>query len=148
MSDTRSADDILMGGGAPTCSFPEIGTMWRGQVLGKEAQQQRDITTGKPKFYDDGNPMMQVVITLQTEVRDPAIEGDDGERRLFVRGAMLAAIKKAVKDVGAKTVEVGGTLAVQYTHDGEKKPGLNPPKQFTAAYKAPVAAVAVDDLLG
>lgn len=146
MSNLKDPDDLLMGGGIKSCTFPEIGTTWKGEVLAKETQQQRDFTTGEPKFYDDGNPMLQVVITLQTDQRDG--DDDDGQRKLYVRGQMLAAIKKAVLDAGAKTVEIGGTLAVQYTGDGEPpKRGMNPPKQYTAAYKPPVAAVAPGDLL-
>jgi hypothetical protein len=141
-------DDLLMGGGAPTCTFPEIGTTWKGQVVDKRTEQQRDFDSGKPLTWDDGNPRLQVVITLQTDERDPKIAGDDGRRRLFVKGQMLAAIRKAVSDAGAQTVEIGGTLAVQYSGDGEPtRRGMNPPKQYTAAYKPPVAAVGVGDLL-
>lgn len=148
MSNLRDPDDLLMGSGAPSCTFPEIGTVWKGQVLAKETQQQRDFTTGEPKFYDDGNPMQQVCITLQTDARDPERDGDDGVRKLYVRGQMLAAVREAVKAAGAPTVEIGGTLAVQYIGDGEpQKRGMNPPKQFKAQYKAPVATVAAGDLL-
>lgn len=141
-------DELLMGGGAPTCTFPEIGTTWKGEVVDKRTEQQRDFDTGKPLTWDDGSPRLQVVITLQTDERDPKIAGDDGRRRLFVKGQMLNAIRKAVSDAGAKTVEIGGTLAVQYTSDGEpSRKGMNPPKQYTAAYKPPVAAVAPGDLL-
>lgn len=150
MSDTmRTADDLLMGGGIPSCTFPDVGTVWKGTVLAKETQQQRDMATGTPKVYDDGNPMMQVVITLQTDVRDPAVDGDDGQRKLYVKGAMLAAIRTAVKTAGAPTVEIGGTLAVKYESDGTpSQRGFNAPKQYTAAYKPPVAVVSTDDLLG
>lgn len=149
MSDTRSVDDLLMGGGgAPAAKFPTVGTTWKGTITDKTMSQQTDMVTGKPKTYDDGNPMMQVVLTIQTDQRDATIEGDDGTRRLFIKGAMLAAVKKAIKDADAPTAEVGGTIAIKYTHDGEGKPGLNPPKQYIAQYAAPVAAVSNDDLLG
>jgi hypothetical protein len=152
MTDTGhtlpNPDDLLMGGGAPTCSFPEIGTTWKGEVVDKRTEQQRDFDTGKPLTWDDGNPRLQVVITLQTDERDPKIAGDDGRRRLFVKGQMLSAVRKAVSDAGAPTVELGGTLAVQYTGDGEaSRRGMNPPKHFVAQYRAPVAQVAAGDLL-
>lgn len=148
MSDTRTADELLMGGGgAPTAKFPTIGTTWKGVITDKTTSQQIDFATQQPKFYDDGNKAMQVVITIQTDQRDPDIDGDDGQRRLFIKGAMLAAVKKAIKDAGAPTAEIGGTLAVKYTHDGVATKG-NPPKQFTAAYQAPQKRVDDDDLLG
>lgn len=148
MTNLRDPDDLLMGGGVPSCTFPEIGTTWKGQVLAKETQQQRDFQTGAPKFYDDGAPMQQVAITLQTDVRDPNIENDDGQRKLYVKSAMLAAVRDAVRAAGAKTVEIGGTLAVQYTGDGVAKTrGQNPPKEYRAQYVAPVASVATGDLL-
>lgn len=141
-------DDLLMGGGVPSCTFPDVGTTWKGEVLSKETQQQRDFTTGEKKFWDDGNPMLQVCITLQTDADDPEVDDDDGRRKLYVKGAMLKAIQGAVRTAGAKTIEEGGTLAVKYTGDGTpSKKGLNPPKQYEAQYKAPTGGVDAGDLL-
>lgn len=134
MSD---ALDSLMSSGSPSAKFPEIGTVVKGEILRIEETQQQDYSTGKPKFWDDGNPMMQHVITLKTEERDPDIPNDDGERRLFARGQMRAAITAAIRDSRAdRTQIIGGTLAVQYASDGEpSKPGFNPPKQYVAQFK-------------
>ncbi|MGW6420366.1 hypothetical protein [Streptomyces sp. NPDC055055] len=138
-----NADDFLMGGGgAPTAKFPTPGTVVTGRITQKPTvEQQRDIKTGDNKFWSDGNPMMQLVVTVQTEQRDPAIDEDDGRRRLFVKGAMKNVIADAVRAAGARGLEVGGTLAVTYTHDGKPSGvGMSPPKQYTATYTA--AAVA------
>lgn len=132
-----SADDFLMGGGgAPTAKFPTPGTTVGGHITEKPTvEQQRDISTGDAKFWSDGNPMMQLVVTVQTTERDPEIEDDDGRRRLFVKGQMKQAIADAVRAVGGKGLEVGGTLTVTYSHDGEvKQRGFNPPKQYRAQY--------------
>lgn len=140
-----SADDFLMGGGgAPTAKFPTgaYGTTVGGRVTERPTvEQQRDIKTGDKKFWSDGNPMMQLVVTVQTDQRDPAIEDDDGRRRLFVKGQLKNAIADAVRLAGAKGLEVGGGLAVTYTHDGTASgPGMSPPKQYTASYTAAATA--------
>ncbi|MBT2449444.1 hypothetical protein J7F03_20600 [Streptomyces sp. ISL-43] len=138
-----SADDFLMGGGgAPTAKFPMPGTSIGGRITERPTvEQQRDIKTGDKKFWSDGNPMMQLVVTVQTDLRDPAIEDDDGRRRLFVKGQLKNAIADAVRLTGARGLEVGGGLAVTYTHDGAASgPGMSPPKQYTATYTAAATA--------
>jgi len=132
-----SADDFLMGGGgAPTAKFPTPGTAVGGRITEKPTvEQQRDISTGDKKFWSDGNPMMQLVVTVQTEERDPAIEEDDGRRRLFVKGQMKNAVADAVRAAGGRGLEVGGILTVTYSHDGTpSQRGFNPPKQYSATY--------------
>lgn len=133
-----NADDFLMGGGgAPTAKFPTPGAILTGRITEKPTvEQQRDIQTGEKKFWPDGNPMMQLVVTVQTDERDPSIEDDDGRRRLFVKGVMKNAIADAVRAAGARGLEVGGTLTVTYTHDGiAKQRGFSPPKQYSAQYQ-------------
>lgn len=136
-TQTPSADDFLMGGGgAPTAKFPTPGTSVGGRITEKPTvEQQRDISTGDKKFWSDGNPMMQLVVTVQTDERDPQIEEDDGRRRLFVKGQMKNAIADAVRAAGGRGLEVGGILTVTYSHDGTpSQRGFNPPKQYAATY--------------
>ncbi|ODA69250.1 hypothetical protein [Streptomyces sp. AVP053U2] len=136
------ANSFLMGGsGAPTAKFPTPGTTIGGRITEPpKVEQQRDIQSGEAKFWSDGNPMMQLVVTVQTDQRDPAIEDDDGRRRIFVKGQMKNAVADAVRQAGAKGLEVGGTLHVRYTHDGEQtKRGFSAPKQYAAKY-TPAAA--------
>lgn len=131
------ANSFLMGGGgAPTAKFPTPNTTVGGRITEPpKVEQQRDIQSGEAKFWSDGNPMMQMVVTVQTDERDPAIEDDDGRRRIFVKGQMKNAVSDAVRQAGAKGLEVGGALHVRYTHDGEQKQrGFSPPKQYAAKY--------------
>ena len=130
------------GGGAPTAKFPTIGTSVGGRITEKPfVQQQRDIDSGEPKFWNDGKPMMQLVVTVQTNQSDPSIQDDDGRRRLFVKGQLKQAVHDAVRAVGGSGLEVGGHLTVTYVADGEaKKRGFTPPKQYTAKY-VPAAQV-------
>jgi hypothetical protein len=145
---------LLMGGGTRSAKFEHPGDKISGEILSVETKQQTDLKDGSPKFWDNGDPMWQVVVTLQTEQRDPDDADDDGKRAIYVKGSMkyastAKAIADAVRTAGAKTLEVGGTLAVAYTGDGEATSrGFNPPKLYSAAYKAPVAGVDLGDLLG
>jgi hypothetical protein len=135
MSIDNSALGLLEGGGA-SFKFDTIGKTAKGTVVAATAQQQTDFQSGKPLTWDDGNPRMQLVITLATDERDPDDPTDDGERRIFAKGEMLKAIKAALRAANAELAE-GGTLAVKYTGDGEAERGKNPPKLYAAEYKAP-----------
>jgi hypothetical protein len=146
-TDLGSVSDFLMGGGIPSAKFEKPGTVVSGRIARTpEVQQQRDFDTGKPKFWDDGTPQKQIVVQLQTQLRDPQIPDDDGVRVIYIRGNMLTAIRQAVRAAGAQ-LETGGTLSITYTGDGEpSKRGFNPPKLYSATYTAGSQA-AVNDLL-
>lgn len=147
MTATDNVNDFLLSGGLPAAKFPTIGAIVKGTITASEVTQQTDYATGTPKFYDDGKPMQQVVITLRTDERDPSIDGDEGLRKLYVRGQMTAAVREALRTAKAK-LEIGGTLAVQYTEDKpSEKRGFNPMKVYTAQYKPPTSDAA-NDLLG
>ncbi|MFF9898472.1 hypothetical protein [Streptomyces longispororuber] len=137
-----SADDFLMGGSVPSAKFPTLGATLTGQIASPPTvEQQRDYTTGDLKFWDDGKPQMQMVVTLATAERDPAVADDDGTRRLYVKGQMKTAIAQAVRASGARGLEVGGQLTVKYVRDGEKKnPRFNAPKEYAAQYVPAAAA--------
>lgn len=134
----NDALEYLMGGGEPTLSFLEIGVSHEGTVRKFEKQQQRDLATGQPKHYDNGDPMWQLVFTLETDERDPERDDDDGVRRLFAKGNMVAAIREAVKRSGHKGDLVGGKLGVKYVKDGKpSRAGFNAPKEYLAKFEAP-----------
>ena len=143
---SQSANDLIMGSGAPGAKFPSVGTVVKGEILETGVSQQRDYGTGELKFWSDGNPMMQAVLTIQTAERDPEITDDDGQRRLFISSRkMRDAVRDAVKTAGAKTLEVGGTITVQYTGDGEPTGNGNPPKLYRAKYEPPAAGINLED---
>ena len=140
-TDLGNVDEALAAG-IPGAKFEAIGAICKGVILSAEMAQQRDMATGKPKFWPDGNPCTQILIMLATEERSPDIEDDNGHRRLYVKkpSAMLAAIAKAL-DKTKLSQAIGGTLAVKYTGDGEPtQRGFNAPKlfavRFTPAYGA------------
>lgn len=149
MSNPDVNDFLKGGGGAPSASFDTPGTIVRGTIVRSEVTQQTEFQTGAPKFWSDGKPMMQAVITLQTDERSAEVENDEGLRRLFVKGQMQAAVRDALKAAGAD-LETGGVLAVKYDHDEPaKQRGMSPKKVYVAQYQPPAAnATAANDLIG
>ena len=135
------AASFLMGGSVPSASFLKHGDSVTGTVSEPPTvQQQRDMQTNALKTWDDGSPMLQLVVTLQTDERDAGIEDDDGRRRCYLKFNMKKSVADAVRKAGCKALELGGRLTITYTHDGEPtKRGFNPPKFYEAEYIPPAA---------
>lgn len=143
-----TAADFLMGASGPSAKFPTVGTSVGGRItrIG-EPMQQKDMATQQPKFWPDGNPMLQLPVDVATDQRDPEINNDDGTRTLYIKGQMQKAIREAVSRAGAKMLEVGGTLTVTYDRDeAPKQRGFNPAKVYTATYTPPTVQAAADFL--
>lgn len=142
-------NDLLAGGSkVPGARFEKVGDSVAGTIVSAEARQTTDIKTGQPEVWPQGDPKMQVVITLQTDERDADIDDDDGQRRLFAKkpSAMLAAITTALN---GQRLEVGGRLAVKHTGtEPSSTAGFNPKKLYVAAYQPPAANEAADLLAG
>jgi len=135
--------DHLLTGGSPTAKFAEVGTTHRGRVVSAKSRQATDMD-GKPKVWDNGDPVMEVVITIDTGDED---ESGNTHRTLYCGGKLLQAVRGALTDAKAR-LEVGGELVVKYVGDGEaSKKGWQPPKLYKAKYTppAPGAAIEVDD---
>jgi hypothetical protein len=148
MTQPTNPNDFLLGGAGKSASFHNVGDTVTGKIVTTpEVRQKTKMGTGEPEKWDNGDPKLQLVITLATDERDPHDPDDDGVRKLYVGGSkkpeshsMHAAVAAAVVTSGAKGLEVGGTLTVTYTGDGvSKTPGFNPPKQYSATY-VPAAA--------
>lgn len=145
-----SLDDFLLGGGESrkgrSLSFKQMGTTHTGTICAApEIRQQRDPDDGSPKTWDNGDPMWQIVVPMQTTLRSAEVDDDDGVRFLYVSGSrkpesrsMHVAVADAVRAAGASGLEVGGQLTISYVADGPKRPGAsavsNPPKQYSAQY--------------
>jgi len=141
MSDANS---LIMGSSIPSCGFLDIGAEHKGTITALDVMQARKF--GKPNeldFWEDGQPKMQAVVTMQTEENDPEIENDNGMRRLYVASPrMRSAIASAVKKAGATGLAVGGKLGVKFLReDPEGKNKQNLPKIYGAIYEAPPARV-------
>jgi hypothetical protein len=85
--------------------------------------------TNELKTWDDGSPVLQVVIELATA---------DGLRSLYVSSwRMQNALQTAFQDAGVRGPRPGGTLTVTYYADEPGKPGTQPAKVYQAAYDPP-----------
>jgi hypothetical protein len=147
------ANEMLQGGGR-AFSFEKLGDMVEGEVLDSRKEQQRDPVTGKGKYFDSGDKMMQLVLILQTDLNED--EEDDGRRAVYLKGgkyeahegtgqAALMAVQSAVRKTG-KPMEEGGRLAIKYTGNTKAKPGLNPAKLYTAVYKPPTMGIDLEEM--
>jgi hypothetical protein len=136
-----SAIDALLSGGAKSLSFKDAADqhVWKGGVITAPptASQQTDFATKQPKFYPgSGNPMMQVVVKVQTTERDPSNPADTGIRSLFIKSGLHTAVGAALSAAGVPGLRVGGTLMVMWV--GEQPSGKgNPTKTFQAHYAPP-----------
>jgi hypothetical protein len=85
------AQSFLMGTGVKSFKFDEVGKTVKGTVLSLDLQQQRDLKTKEPKFWDKEKeqPMMQLRIVLQTDARED--DNDDGQRAVYAKGNMQNA---------------------------------------------------------
>ena len=128
-----------------------IGSNIAGIITEMVQMQQTDMATRAPKFYESGDPMMQVAITLQTDLRnwagimpeqvpdDPNTGGkkhpgeDTGLRRIYVKNDMKRAVTQACQKVGQKPRK-GGMLAVQLVGYEDRKKG-NPMPLYEAVYQ-------------
>lgn len=130
------------GSGNPGVAFDQIGAT----IVGTIAGEPREVET-----QHGSRLVVELVATDKStctagENRDAVKAGD--EVTLWLKpGAMARAVRDALAEAKAAGLQEGGTLAVSYTGDGERKPGKNPPKLYTAQYVAPTPAVAVGDSL-
>lgn len=146
----------LMGGGkTPSISWRDrpIGYIVTGTVCREsKMMQQRDPENNEPLYWDDARtqPKMQLVVYLQTTERDLSIEDDDGIRALYIKGKSLTeGLREAVKRAGSKGVEIGATVTVIYTGEGERtKKVYSPPKLFKVEYRPPADAASARYLGG
>lgn len=145
MSVTKDANELLMQQGGKAFPFEKLNDVVIGEVISAEVRQQTDVDTGEKLTWTDGSPRLQLVITLQTSLRNS--DDDDGVRQIFAKGgshevasgegqAMKPAIAQAVRDGGGTGINPGDQLAVAWTGEGVKKNrAFNAPKLYTASWK-------------
>ncbi|GMA22260.1 hypothetical protein GCM10025864_44860 [Luteimicrobium album] len=152
MTDTN---DFLMGSGSKSAFGRDdaVGYTVTGKVQSVEVRQQTDLD-GNLLTWDNGDPRMQLVVTLATDLRDDP--EDDGVRAVYVKGSKAPgsksvhdAVRAAVQKSGAKGLEVGGTLTVSFVGtEPSKTRGYSDRKLWEAQYAAPDKAAQSGDFLG
>lgn len=113
-----------------------------------DARQATEYGSNELAYWDKERtrPKMQVAVTLDTAERDPQDANDTGKRTLWVvedgrSGSILSAIRQAVHQAGAGTIDIGGQLTVTFSgFDPNSKNPANPRKIYTAAYVPPAPA--------
>ncbi|WP_455122621.1 hypothetical protein [Rothia mucilaginosa] len=113
-----------------------------------DARQATEYGSNELAYWDKERtrPKMQVAITLDTTERDPQDANDTGKRTLWVvedgrSGSILSAIRQAVHQAGAGTIDIGGQLTVTFSgFDPNSKNPANPRKVYTASYVPPAPA--------
>ncbi|XTZ17069.1 hypothetical protein ACQSSU_06730 [Micromonospora echinospora] len=140
------ANDLLMGGGIKSINWKDnpIGHTVIGTITDTpKVEQMKKFNSDELDFWPSGDPKMQIIVTLQTDQRDPADQHDDGKRRLHIPPRMMAPVREAVQRVGAKGLEIGGRLAVRRVGGTG---AVGDPFTFAAEYAGP--AVDPGSLLG
>lgn len=139
-------------GGAPGLSWPKANNgvyddvrlrgVSRGGVIVRrpEKQQMTQPGSGTPLFWDEARtrPKYQLVVTLLCDGRGGALDErtgpqDRGERRLYVRGYMVNAIKDALSKIGASDLGEGDQLYVAWVDEQPSKTkGFDPARLWAA----------------
>jgi uncharacterized protein with beta-barrel porin domain len=141
-------NSLLNGKSVPSISFKDakVGDAYTGTITALETAQVRNYESGEPEFWEDGNPKLQIVVTLATTYGDGA--EDDGERKVYLFGQKLQAAKAALKEAGLAKLEIGSNFTITYSGtkpSSNKK--YNDVKLYTIAIVKGTSNPAVDTLL-
>jgi hypothetical protein len=136
---------------------PDMGDEIEGTIVAAKRVQQTDFQTKEPLTWSNGDPRMQTVIELQTDLRDG--DDDDGVRSIWLKGGNNfevaqgkgfsgeRALAEAAKAAGVKDIDEGATLRVKCS--GLAKPttrGFQPAKLYVMELTPGKASVPVSDL--
>lgn len=144
-----SAFDFFAPRASHSWKFTNPGDTHTGTITEvSDARQATEYGSNELAYWDKERtrPKMQVAVTLDTAERDPQDANDTGKRTLWVvedgrSGSILSAIRQAVHQAGAGTIDIGGQLTVTFSgFDPNSKNPANPRKVYTAAYQAPAPA--------
>lgn len=135
------ANQHLASRGVPSSKFEDKGDSVTGVLVDGDVQPQTD-TQGNVKFRKDGvTPIMQLVITWDTNERDAKIPNDKGRRKLYCSWRLEAEIKRAVRATGADGLEVGGTLTVTFVREEKVEGVMGKAKIYEASYVPPTKTI-------
>lgn len=144
-----SAFDFFAPRASHSWKFTNPGDTHTGTITEvSDARQATEFGSNEPAYWDreKTRPKMQVAVTLDTAERDPQDANDTGKRTLWVvedgrSGSILSAIRQAVHQAGAGTIDIGGQLTVAFSgFDPNSKNPANPRKIYSASYVPPAPA--------
>lgn len=121
------------------------GAMVTGVIESVTATQVRDFQTKQLTYWDDGSPRLQILVTVDTGVRDPNVEDDDGRRTVYIKGwgVQRRAWLTALRNAGLKKthdVRPGDRFTATFTGYGPRGNAPQPPKLFEYAIEHQSAA--------
>jgi hypothetical protein len=134
-------DLVEGGGGIPAVKFgsrdaygrfipADVGTSYTGILTEDLVKTQViDFDSKEPKFWKNGDPVMQVVATVQTDLRED--DEDNGLRRIFFKSGALTAFQTEVRE--KKIGRFGPGTRITITLIGfkpNKDPNMNPANVF------------------
>lgn len=144
-----SAFDFFAPRASHSWKFTNPGDTHTGTITEvSDARQATEYGSNELAYWDKERtrPKMQVAVTLDTTERDPQDANDTGKRTLWVvedgrSGSILSAIRQAVHQAGAGTIDIGGQLTVTFSgFDPNSKNPANPRKVYAASYVPPAPA--------
>ena len=144
-----SAFDFFAPRASHSWKFTNPGDTHTGTITEvSDARQATEYGSNELAYWDKERtrPKMQVAVTLDTAERDPQDANDTGKRTLWVvedgrSGSILSAIRQAVHQAGAGTIDIGGQLTVAFSgFDPSSKNPANPRKIYAASYVPPAPA--------
>lgn len=144
-----SAFDFFAPRASHSWKFTNPGDTHTGTITEvSDARQATEYGSNELAYWDKERtrPKMQVAVTLDTAERDPQDANDTGKRTLWVvedgrSGSILSAIRQAVHQAGAGTIDIGGQLTVTFSgFDPNSKNPANPRKVYSASYVPPAPA--------
>lgn len=144
-----SAFDFFAPRASHSWKFTNPGDTHTGTITDvSDARQATEYGSNELAYWDKERtrPKMQVAVTLDTAERDPQDANDTGKRTLWVvedgrSGSILSAIRQAVHQASAGTIDIGGQLTVAFSgFDPNSKNPANPRKIYSASYVPPAPA--------
>lgn len=133
------ADRFLMGAPkVPSARFDFPGTTVSGQVIFMETRQQTIFGTNEVATWPSGDPKYQLVVHIQTPLREPHIENDNGQRALYIKGKQFeGAVRDAVRAAGQPGIREGGFIQVTFTGLDMSSIAPQKPKKYAVVYQGP-----------
>lgn len=129
-----SLGDLLAGNSAKAYfgANSQPGDSVTGVIEKIETTQVNDFQTKQPAFWNDGRPKEQIHVIIQTQLRDPSVDDDDGRRSLWIKGwgIQIKAFRDACRQAGVKIPKPGDTITERFVGLGQRGDAPQPPKVF------------------
>ena len=129
MIDYEELDQAFQGSGRSIFSKDTPpGTTITGTITDAAMKQVTKFGSTEPDYFQSGDPKMQVILTLKTDLHDDV--DDDGTRAAYIKlwGSQKAALAKAIETAGcakASQILVPGTIFKATFHGKESRASKN-----------------------